>query len=182
MDASPSACIHPLGQSNGLNITTNMRKLSAAQTAKAEARKAKRLMLAAAYKAKTQTEVLTCYLSIFDHQYSSRNSVLLKLQGCPPGRCGGYQQWRQVGRTVKKGEAGYDIMVPMRTKSVASQPETLNQEKNQTNQETLEVFFTWCAIFHENQTEALSLAPISQPAEIPANPSEFVFYPEPALA
>lgn len=134
-----------------------MSEPSPASKAKAEARKAKRLMLAAAYKAKTMHEALTCYLSIFDHSYSVRNSELLKLQGCPAGRCGGFQQWRNVGRVVRKGQTGYDIMVPLKPKTVAAKPETAAATKTETEEKTPDIYFTWCAVFHENQTEPLTV-------------------------
>lgn len=47
------------------------------------------------------------------HQYSWHNQLLIWLQRSDATRVAGYQTWKQMGRTVKKGASGIAILAPV---------------------------------------------------------------------
>ena len=57
------------------------------------------------------------------HQYSVNNVLLIRLQ-CPgASRVAGFQAWKKLGRSVKKGEKGISILAPCPYKRWVEQPE-----------------------------------------------------------
>src|SRR4051794_41433556 len=46
------------------------------------------------------------------HRYSPNNVLLIGVQRPDATRVAGYQTWREVGRQVRKGEAGAAILAP----------------------------------------------------------------------
>jgi antirestriction protein ArdC len=46
------------------------------------------------------------------HRYSFRNQLLIAYQRLDATRCAGFQTWRKLGRSVKKGEHGIAILAP----------------------------------------------------------------------
>jgi hypothetical protein len=47
------------------------------------------------------------------HEYSFRNVVLIAMQKPEASWVTGYNSWRKLGRQVKKGERGIEILAPM---------------------------------------------------------------------
>lgn len=122
-----------------------MRTLTQAQQAKADARKAKRkAMMENLRNAGKINETENGYISITGKSYSPRNQMFLAMQNVPAGQLAGFRQWLTVGRAVKKGETGADIMIPItNTKDDADEAEEDN------------TYFTWTSLFHYTQTEEL---------------------------
>ena len=52
-------------------------------------------------------------LSNIEEPYSLRNSLLIKLQNPEASICAGFVEWKKQGRSVKKGETGAMILVPL---------------------------------------------------------------------
>ena len=50
------------------------------------------------------------------HSYSVNNCVLIALQMPYASRCAGFNRWKEFGRSVKRGEKGIQILVPMISK------------------------------------------------------------------
>lgn len=80
-------------------------------------------------------------VSVLRKEYSIFNQCFLAAQEAPAGVFGGYQQWRSLGRKVKKGEHGYSIVFPM--------------QKKEEDQRGLEEKprFSCATVFHFDQTE-----------------------------
>jgi antirestriction protein ArdC len=55
------------------------------------------------------------------HQYSFGNVVLIATQLPEATRVAGFQAWRKLGRTVRKGERAIWILAPMRVRKVAEE-------------------------------------------------------------
>ena len=55
-------------------------------------------------------------------QWSWNNQLLTALSGTSDAR--GFRQWQKVGRRVKKGEKNFPILVPLKGKRTAQDPET----------------------------------------------------------
>ena len=124
-----------------------MKDLTPEQKEKMEERKKKRVEMYAAIKNAPEPEKpITGYVSVEGHEYSGRNQMFLAWQGCEFGKLGGFQQWRKLGRRVKKGSKGYDIMMPLKKAHKDEEGRKVENEED--------VFFTWAVLFHESQTEA----------------------------
>lgn len=52
-------------------------------------------------------------LSNLEEPYSPRNSLLILLQNPEATICAGFLEWKKQGRSVKKGEKGSLILVPV---------------------------------------------------------------------
>ena len=52
-------------------------------------------------------------LSNIEEPYSPRNSLLIRLQNPGASICAGFLEWKKQGRSVRKGERGALILVPM---------------------------------------------------------------------
>ncbi len=50
------------------------------------------------------------------HSYSVNNCILIAMQMPHASRCAGFHKWKELGRSVKKGEKGIQILVPMISK------------------------------------------------------------------
>jgi antirestriction protein ArdC len=54
------------------------------------------------------------------HRYSANNVLLISLQRPDATRVAGYHTWRQLGRQVRKGEAGIAILAPVTVRRLAA--------------------------------------------------------------
>ena len=65
-----------------------------------------------------QSETLERYLAVMSrfHRYSFGNVILISMQRPEASFVAGFQRWKQLGRTVKKGEKGIAIFAPCRYK------------------------------------------------------------------
>ena len=52
-------------------------------------------------------------LSNIEEPYSARNSLLIKLQDPGATICAGFLEWKKQGRSVRRGETGRIILVPI---------------------------------------------------------------------
>lgn len=52
-------------------------------------------------------------LSNVEEPYSLRNSLLIRLQRPEATICAGFLEWKKQGRSVRKGESGAIILVPL---------------------------------------------------------------------
>jgi len=76
--------------------------------------------------------------------YSARNSLLIRLDKQEASLCGGFHEWKKAGRTVKKGEKGIQILIPL----------VLKKDKEDPNSETFTRFRVGY-VFDISQTEEL---------------------------
>ena len=51
--------------------------------------------------------------TIEGHTLSGTNQILVAMQGCRDNIVAGFRQWKSKGRTVRKGEHGFSIWVPI---------------------------------------------------------------------
>lgn len=80
-------------------------------------------------------------LSNIDEPYSARNSLLIRLQNPEASICAGFLEWKKQGRSVRKGERGALILVPV----------LVNK-----NTEDEKLFFKSDYVFDISQTEEVS--------------------------
>lgn len=85
--------------------------------------------------------------SILGKPYSVFNQCFLANQEAVPGIFGGFQQWRKVGRKVKKGEHGFSICFPMMRHQKEEQMTELMKEERPR--------FAMVSVFHFDQTEQM---------------------------
>jgi hypothetical protein len=79
-----------------------------------------------------KSDALTAYLAAMArfHQYSFGN-ILAIARACPAAtRVAGYQTWKELGRHVKKGEKGIQILAPMVVKRRGKDSDDLESEAN----------------------------------------------------
>jgi len=88
--------------------------------------------------------------SIAGKTYSATNTCLLAYQQAPKGVFGGFNQWKQAGRTVKKGEKSFKIFFPAKPKK--------NKERDGENENARPLHFFLASVFHESQTESQQAA------------------------
>lgn len=114
----------------------------------------KRILLAHTYGIRTAGE---------GHELSPSNQLLLVMQ-CPRvSVVGGFQQWREAGRAVRKGEKALAIWVPIRGKSEG--------DSTGTDENGESTFFILGNVFDISQTYDITLGPDSSPLiEGPARP------------
>ena len=77
------------------------------------------------------SETLIRYLTFLSHfqHYSFRNVIMIAIQRPDATHVAGFHTWRQLGRTVKKGETGIAIFAPMVGRQRASQTEQSAEEE-----------------------------------------------------
>ena len=111
-----------------------MRKTTAARNADAQAEKRERIKaltdkLENGVKEVFESEAYKEYLKTMSkfHRYSFGNCMLIFFQ-CPGATAvAGYTTWRKLGRTVKKGEHGIQILAPCPFKTMIEQNKMDNQ-------------------------------------------------------
>lgn len=113
------------------------------------------------------------YLSVMGrfHSYSMNNTILIMLQKPEASYVAGYKTWESLGRYVKKGEQGIQILVPCFYKNkkkeeveasdsdrkekgdAVSDADDKEKEAVKEQQEILHTYFRPAAIFDISQTE-----------------------------
>lgn len=96
--------------------------------------------LADAYAAGTDEATLQSTHPTLITRYSFRNVCLILGQKEDAIECAGFHDWKKVGRSVKKGEKGLAILVPMTRKAKG-------------DEEDDPIWFTWRYVFDISQTE-----------------------------
>ena len=118
--------------------------------AKRAARKAERLKLSAKIREALKSgDIPSGYVSQAGYVYSAWNAWGLSLQNAPRGIYGTFNQWKDAGRMVRKGEHGYSIASVSRDED-AGYVETANG-KSQTR-----ATFRSYTVFEEGQTEIIN--------------------------
>jgi len=77
------------------------------------------------------SETLIRYLTFLSHfqHYSFRNVIMIAIQRPDARHVAGFHSWRQLGRTVKKGETGIAIFAPMVGRKREPQAEQAAEEE-----------------------------------------------------
>jgi len=107
-----------------------------------------------------KSETLTAYLAAMArfHRYSFGNILAIARQSPTASRVAGFHTWKELGRFVKKGEKGIQILAPMvakrRRKDAAEQEYTPNQE---TKPAPMLIGFRAVYVFDVAQTEGAEL-------------------------
>jgi len=86
-------------------------------------------------------------LSIEGRPYSPTNQCLLAMQEGQKGTYGGFNQWRQAGKKIKKGAKGFLIFFPSKSGHSSNEP----SEEGEEDTTAMRFFCTY--IFHESQVE-----------------------------
>lgn len=115
------------------------------------------------------------YLSVMErfHSYSMNNTILIMLQKPEASYVAGYKTWESLGRYVKKGEQGIQILVPCFYKKkeeveasdsdrkekgdAVSDADDKEKEAVKEQQEILHTYFRPATIFDISQTEGKPL-------------------------
>jgi hypothetical protein len=107
-----------------------------------------------------KSETLTAYLAAMArfHRYSFGNILAIARQRPNASRVAGFHTWKELGRFVKKGEKGIQILAPMvakrRRKDAAEQEYTPNQD---TKPAPMLIGFRAVYVFDVAQTEGAEL-------------------------
>lgn len=101
------------------------------------------------------------------HRYSPCNVLLIAMQQPNATRVAGYRTWQKLGRQVRQGERGIQILAPVvhRTKKI----EPVDEEKDE-DTETLSGFRPTYA-FDVSQTEG---KPLAEPDRVQGDPGEYL--------
>lgn len=88
------------------------------------------------------------------HHYSSSNRMLIALQG-GGSQVAGYRTWKALGRQVRKGEHGIQILAPrtVRSDKVDADGEVVRDERGRLVKTSTVVGFTTATVFDISQTD-----------------------------
>jgi antirestriction protein ArdC len=100
------------------------------------------------------------------HRYSWTNTVLIQSQRPTATRVAGYHTWRDLGRSVRRGEKGIVIYAPVIAKTEPSRPALLPGERPPKPKEV--VGFRAAYVFDIEQTEG---KPLPVPARTRGDPA-----------
>lgn len=111
-----------------------------------------------------KSEQLQAYLLAMARfpSYSVRNLAMVLSQRPAATYVAGRQAWRKLGRNVKPGESGIEIVAPIRFRGRA---------KRHPNQSTPISWYKTALVYDIAQTEG---APLPRPAEVRGNPAEYL--------
>lgn len=84
------------------------------------------------------------------HQFSATNQMLIAYQREATTICAGFQQWRKMGRMVRKGEHGISIWIPCTKK------QDPNKQPGEMSTDDLDIHFTMAYIFDVSQTDEIT--------------------------
>lgn len=118
-----------------------------------------------------RSEALHQYLAAMGrfHRYSWTNSLLIQTQRPSATRVAGYHTWRDLGRSVRRGEKGIVIYAPIVAHVERSRPALLRGESPPKAREV--VGFRAAYVFDLDQTEG---RPLPAPAKTRGDPSEYL--------
>lgn len=105
------------------------------------------------------SENWTRYLAVQSrfHHYSYSNSILIMCQMPTATRVAGFARWRELGRSVRKGEHGIRILAPMTRKEETGKEDPDGVTEGETARRT---FFAPVTVFDVSQTEGEELPDI----------------------
>ncbi len=90
---------------------------------------------------------MLCLVNTRGHRLSPLNSCMIAEQMPSATMVGGFRQWLEMGRVVKKGEHGMMIRVPMQKKKDANAPKKPGEQD--------QMWFAIGNVFDVSQTEPL---------------------------
>ncbi len=111
-----------------------------------------------------RSEELTHYLTTMArfHNYSFRNTLLIWMQNKNATKVAGFNTWKKLGRTVKRGEKGIAIFAPMPfRKKDAENPEASNSSISESDESQM-MGFKVVHVFDVSQTEGEPLPGIAK--------------------
>jgi antirestriction protein ArdC len=116
-----------------------------------------------------QSKTLTDYLKAMArfHRYSWFNSILIYFQRPNATHVAGFAAWKKLGRSVKKGERGISILIPIIYKSKRGRPKAKEDE------ETVHGYTTGY-VFDVSQTEGEPLPQFAQMKGDPGSRSQLL--------
>lgn len=115
-----------------------------------------------------KSEQLQSYLATIAkfHHYSLGNTLLIMCQKPEASQVAGFHKWKELGRSVKKGEKGIAILAPMLLKNrEEAQPE--QAEDGESEERSLR--FRVAYVFDISQTEGEDLPELSRTAGDPGD-------------
>lgn len=115
-----------------------------------------------------KSEQLQTYLATIArfHHYSLGNTLLIMCQKPEASQVAGFHKWKELGRSVKKGEKGIAILAPMLLKNRdEAQPE--QAENGESEERSLR--FRVAYVFDISQTEGEDLPELSRTAGDPGD-------------
>ena len=113
-----------------------------------------------------RSEELEAFLKIASrfHRYSFGNLLLILMQKPDASHVAGFRRWKELGRFVKKGEAGIGILAPMRYRA--------SDDSDQDGEESREIRgFKVVHVFDVSQTEGEDLPEFSA---VQGEPGEYL--------
>jgi antirestriction protein ArdC len=121
-----------------------------------------------------KSEALVQYLKAMGrfHMYSVGNMVLISLQKPDAEKVAGFHAWKQLGRSVKKGEHGIAIMAPLlyRKKLSVGSNDNNSQEPQTKDVEYLSGFKT-AYVFDISQTDG---RPLPEHSRVTGDPGQYL--------
>lgn len=115
-----------------------------------------------------KSEQLQTYLATIArfHHYSLGNTLLIMCQKPEASQVAGFHKWKELGRSVKKGEKGIAILAPMLLKNRdGEQPQQVDEGESE--ERTLR--FRVAYVFDISQTEGEDLPELSRTAGDPGD-------------
>ncbi len=73
------------------------------------------------------------------HRYSFRNTILIRLQRPDATRVAGFNRWKDLGRHVRKGEKGIQILAPCTYRRKSEAPGSIGADSEETGDAAQEV-------------------------------------------
>lgn len=98
------------------------------------------------------------------HNYSLGNIMLITVQRPEASRVAGFNTWKDLGRSVKKGEKGIMILAPcFPKKQKREEPEDEEDEEKRLEMEPAPIYFKVVYVFDIGQTEGEELPRVEVP-------------------
>lgn len=99
------------------------------------------------------------------HRYSFNNAVLIWAQRPDASLVAGFNQWKKMGRNVKKGERSIQILAPL-----------IRKEEDETGEEVHRVYgYKYVCVFDVSQTEGEQLPSIADPLTTSTDPGRLLY-------
>ena len=96
-----------------------------------------------------------------NYNYSTNNKVLIRSQNPNASVCKGYNQWKKLGRHVKKGEKSIKILAPFtktyRTKKLDDEGNPVKKDGKYVYEKQKYTYYGFVSVFDVSQTEGKPL-------------------------
>ena len=120
-----------------------------------------------------KSDTLVRYLDMLSqfHHYSFGNCILIAMQRPNASMVAGFHRWKQLGRSVKKGEKGIAILAPLVYRQKAANDDQSADEAQDESKSRRLRGFKVVHIFDVSQTEGAELPEFSR---IDGDPGEYI--------